>query len=164
VKLVLALTFAVFLDGKPVGEHRFELHEDGAERRLISVARFDVKVLGISVYRYAHDAIERWRGDCVVQLSARTDDGGEVMQVGPLAPQGCVMSFAYWNPAILKQTALLNAQTGRLEDVAVAALGDGRYRITGAKHPIELRYSPDGEWLGLDSTLAGGRRLSYRRQ
>jgi len=161
--LALALTFAVLLDGKPVGSHRFELHEDGAMRRFTSTARFDVKVLGIPVYRYRHDAVEQWRGDCLVKLDARTDDGGEVTQVAA-APEGCVMSFAYWNPRMLEQKTLLNAQTGRMDRVVVTALGGGRYRISGTKYPIELAYSPQGEWLALDSTVAGGRRLSYRLQ
>ena len=56
------------------------------------------------------------------------------------------------------------AQTGKLEPVAVSPLGEGRYRISGPKNPIELRYSPQGEWLELDSTVADGRKLSYRRK
>lgn len=164
MKLVFALTFAVLLDGKQIGHHRFELHEDGAERRLTSSARYEVRVLGIRVYRYVHDATERWRGDCLAQITARTDDDGELIQVGPLEPKGCVMSFAYWNPLILKQKELLNAQTGRVEQVSVSALGEGRYRISGTKNPIELAYSPEGKWLALDSTVSGGRRLSYRLQ
>lgn len=163
MKLALVLTFAVLLDGQPVGSHRFELSEDGDTRRLVSSARFDVKLLGVPVYRYRHDAVEHWRGDCLEKLEARTDDGGEVTTVRA-APERCVMSFAYWNPRILQQRELLNAQTGRLEAVAVQALGEGRYRISGPAYPIELAYSPRGEWLGLDSTVAGKRRLSYRLQ
>jgi len=163
VKLALALTFAVLLDGKPVGSHRFELHEDGATRRVTSSARFDVKVLGIPVYRYRHEAIEQWRGDCLTKIDARTDDGGEITRVTTV-PEGCVMSFAYWNPRMLAQNELLNAQTGQIERIAVTALGGGRYQISGTKYPIELAYSPQGEWLALDSTVAGGRRLSYRLQ
>lgn len=163
MKLVFALTFAVFLDGKQIGHHRFELHEDGAERRLTSSARYEVRVLGIRVYRYVHDATERWRGDCIARLTATTDDDGEVTNVD-VSPPGCTMTFAYWNPLILKQKELLNAQTGRVEQVSVSALGEGRYRISGTKNPIELAYSPEGKWVALDSTVSGGRRLSYRLQ
>ena len=159
----LALTFIVLLDGKPIGSHRFELHQEGERRRLVSSARFDVEVLGIPIYRYRHEAREQWRGDCLVKIDARTDDGGEVTTVDA-APERCVMSFAYWNPRILQQKQLFNAQTGRLESVAITALGEGRYRISGTRYPIELAYSAQGEWLALESTVAGGRRLSYRLQ
>ena len=155
--------FAVFLDGQPVGSPRFEVREEAGPRRVTSRAQFDVKVLGIPFYRYRHEATEQWRGDCLTNLEARTDDGGERSSVS-LAPQGCQMSFAYWNPRMLEQTALINAQTGKLEPVAVSSLGEGRYRVAGPKNPIELRYSPSGEWLELDATVAGGKRLSYRRR
>jgi hypothetical protein len=36
-----------------------------------------------------------------------------------------------------------------------------RYRITGPKNPIDLWYSATDEWLALESTVAGGRRLRY---
>jgi hypothetical protein len=87
---------------------------------------------------------------------------------------GCVMSYAYWNPLILRQSRLLNSQTGEIEPVSIAALGDNsiqvggatvaakHYRISAPKGPIDLWYSPAGEWLALESTLEGGRRLRYR--
>ena len=159
----MILDFAVFLDGEPVGSHRFEVRQEDGARRVDSRARFEVRKFGVAVYRYRHDATEEWRGDCLVRLQASTNDGGERSAVF-LSPEGCQMSFAYWNPRMLQQNALLNAQTGKTEAVAVSPLGGGRYRITGPKNPIELRYSPQGEWLELDSTVAGGRRLSYRRQ
>jgi hypothetical protein len=161
MSLSLAMTFVVLLDGSPVGSHRYEVRDEGGERRVTSSARFEVKRLGITFYRYAHDAVEAWRGDCLTQLASLTDDGGERLKVGPLAPPGCVMSFAYWNPQILKQKELLNAQTGRLEKVSITALGDGHYRIAGPKQPIDLWYGADGQWLALESRVAGGRRLRY---
>ena len=145
-------------------------------------------MLFISAYRYLHDATERWRGNCLESLAARTDDNGdrsvvdavsagEGLQVATGAARetlgGCVMSFAYWNPQILRQTRLLNAQTGKFEAVRVNALGEEvitvrgqpqtarKFRLTGPKNPIDLWYSTADEWLALESTVAGGRRLRY---
>ena len=90
------------------------------------------------------------------------------------AVPGCVMSFAYWNPAIRTQTRLLNAQTGQIETVQVRRIGSGsievrgkpmaatEFSIVGAAQPIQVWYSPQGDWVGLDSIVSGGRRLSYR--
>ena len=152
--------FQVDLDGKPIGHHRFVLREEGGTRELTSSARFKVKIVGFTAYHYEHDATEQWNGDCLVRLAASTDDNGERTSVDT-APAGCAMSFAYWNPAILKRTELLNPQSGALEKVAVEKLAAGHYRITGPKHPIELWYSPEGEWLALDSPTDSG-RLRYR--
>jgi hypothetical protein len=181
--------FGAYLDDKPIGYHRFTLREEGDARELKSESRFEVKLLFVTAYRYVHDATEQWRGNCLEGMTARTDDNGErpavdaKMQNGQLTVvkdggnsslPGCVMSFAYWNPQMLRQSRLLNAQTGEFEAVKISALGEDnivvrgatvsakRYRITGPKNPIDLWYSPGDEWLALESTVAGGRKLRYR--
>jgi hypothetical protein len=180
--------FKVFLDDSPIGSHRFTLAEDGPKREMRIEARFEVKILFVTAYRYTHTAIERWRGSCLESLTARTDDDGTQLTVearsegqalavvtgkGRETLAGCVSTFAYWSPRILRESRLLNAQTGEYEAVSVTDLGEAsltvrgnptparRYRITGPKNPIELWYSAGGEWLALESTVAGGRRLRY---
>ncbi|MDH6593411.1 hypothetical protein M2165_003300 [Variovorax sp. TBS-050B] len=186
-----AWNFGVFLDDQPIGEHRFSVTGPADARKVISEASFRVKLLGLTVYRYRHRAVEQWQGDCLSELEASTDDDGEASRVraqpqgdaglavvtltGTQALKGCVMSFAYWNPAIQRQARLLNAQTGRSENVQVRAMGGGtvevrgrpvaatRWRIDGPAQPIDVWYAAEGgEWLALDSTVDGGRRLSYR--
>jgi hypothetical protein len=167
-------TFRVFLDEREIGHHRFNLSGQGAERELRSEARFDVRILLISAYRYRHDALERWRGECLASLSATTDDNGEPSAVDWRGPPGaCDMSFAYWNPRILQARRLLNAQTGELVPVSVTAQGEEtvevrgrpvlaqRHRLSGPKLSIDLWYS-GGEWVALQSEAAGRRRLIYR--
>ena len=180
--------FRVDLDGTPIGYHRFTLRDDAGERELVTQARFSVKVLGITAYRYAPDATERWRGDCLERLTAHTDDDGKRLDVSArksgarvavLGPKGqreldaCVMTFAYWNPAMLSQKRLLNSQTGEHEAVSVreigrasvtvrgAAVEASHWRISGPKHPIDLWYSAQNEWIALESPVDGGRRLRY---
>ena len=181
--------FQVFLDDAAIGHHNYVLRESGASRELKTEARFNVKLLFISAYRYAHDASEQWRENCLTKLEARTDSNGErsevsvelqserttiITQQGRESVDGCIMSFAYWNPEILRQTRLLNTQNGKLESVTITALGDEKimargasvtakhYRISGPKHPIDLWYGADRSWLALQSTLDGGRRLRYQ--
>jgi hypothetical protein len=184
-------TFQVLLDDKPIGQHSFSRAPAGEVSEITIEASFEVKLIGITVYRYQHHNVERWSGDCLQALTAETNDDGKTSRVAarkegaalvvtsPLAPQtlaGCVMSFAYWNPAMLKQTQLLNSQTGRYEKVRIEALGSeslpaqGRnitadhYRIVGTEQPIDLWYTPAGDWVGLASMVSSGkRRLSYRR-
>lgn len=194
--------FQVTLDDKPIGTHRFTVTADGAgARKVVSDAAFDVKMLGLTVYRYRHQASEQWRGDCLRMLSSETDDDGQMSRVRAVAEGGglrvsteapasvtpavppvqtlggCAMSFAYWNPAIRSQTQLLNAQTGRYEPVKVAEAGRGaaesfilrgqsvgatRWRIDGPVQPVDVWYTAQGDWVGLDSTVGGGRKLKYR--
>jgi len=119
--------FHVFLDDSPIGHHYFALRDIGnGERELKSEARFDVKILFINAYRYAHDATERWRGNCLTDLTASTNDNGAQTPVSATqrdgrllievagrreSVDGCVMGFAYWTMDMLNQKRLLNPQT-----------------------------------------------------
>ena len=129
--------FQVFLEDSPIGHHHFALRDNGAERELRTEARFDVKILFINAYRYVHDASERWRGGCLTELTARTDANGERTQVGATqqdgrvtidatgkreSAEGCVMTFAYWNPEILTQKRFI-AQRGYRDGLQLAGLG-----------------------------------------
>ena len=183
--------FRVLLDGKPIGAHRFSVDADGDATTVSGEASFAVKVLGFTAYRYVHEVRERWRGSCLAGLVAKTDDNGTKSAVriepkddrlivsspaGTRPIEGCVMSFAYWNPDIRAQTRLLNAQTGNLEVVSVQRIDDApievrgkpvtarRYRIVGPAQPIDLWYTAEGEWIGLDSKVDGRHQLSYRLQ
>jgi hypothetical protein len=182
--------FEVFLDDDPIGFHHFQLNTSGDGRELRGEARFTVKLLGFTVYDYSHENLELWQDGCLQHIEARTDDNGEdlfvrgsrngeAMQLqsnsGNRDMPGCVMSFAYWNPAILAQQRLLNAQTGEYLDVEVQSLGEqtlqlqGRavpalhYRLVTEENDIDLWYSTDRDWLALSSTTSGGRQLYYRR-
>lgn len=184
---VRSWNFKVYLDDKPIGQHQFTLREHDTIRELSSTARFDVKVLFINAYAYTHQATEQWQGDCLRTLTSHTNDNGKSLNVaatragavlevtrtgGHYTLPGCVMSFAYWNPAMLQQRQLLNAQTGEYDRVTITALGATQlsvrgalqaaqqYRLTGDKMNIELWYSASGDWLALES-ITDGRRLRY---
>jgi hypothetical protein len=186
-------SFTVRLDGKPIGTHRFVLASAGnGGLALSSEARFDVTLLGVSLYRYRHRVSERWADGCLASIEARTDDNGRLTEVlgqaqddrfdlqvrdggrlsSPAAPPaGCVMSFAYWHPALAVQERLLDPGSGRVEPVAIAAPAAvptdlepqavRGLRIGGLPQPIDVWYVGD-RWVGLDTIVSGGRRLSYR--
>lgn len=182
--------FKAFLDGKPIGEHRFTVATDGATRKVTSEADFAVKIIGITAYRYRHHADEQWAGECLSGLQASTDDDGKPASVklvksgdaneiatnaGKRSEPGCLMTFAYWNPAMREQRRLLNPQTGKVESVKVERVGSGNvpvggrdvpatdWRITGGESPIDVWISEQGDWVGLDSMVSNGKhKLTYR--
>jgi hypothetical protein len=163
--------FRVLLDGRDIGRHTFTRDASGDGARVVSEASFDVRVLFLSVYRYEHHAEELWRGGCLVSLQARTDDNGERKDVNA-RPGGCISSFAYWDPVVVRAERLLNAQTGEVVPVRTTALGmesiqvrgrpisASRYRLRGPALAIDLWYA-GAEWVALESSLEGGRRLRY---
>jgi len=180
--------FNVLLDNKPIGQHSFALSLDQRQQVLKSEAEFSVRFLGFNAYRYQHLAVERWEGGCLSEIEARTNDNGEALALkgrkgeagfalnGPAGTQslpGCVMSFAYWNPAILGQSRLLNAQSGEYLPVEVKELGSeslslgnarvmaNRYRLVAPKFSIDLWYGTGNQWLALETRTEEGRLLRY---
>jgi len=167
--------FTVSLDGKPIGTHRFVVTGGADARSVESRASFVVRWLGVPVYRYRHEADERWQGQCLRELRAETETNGERQAVSQRLDDGCRMGFAYWNPRLVSQSMLINPQTGQATPVRVERLPDASIERLGQPVPargwqlrtpdqrIDVWYAADsGRWIALDAELDGGRRLSYR--
>ena len=180
-----AWRFDVVADGIRVGTYEIAVAESGDT----SVVTSDMKVgvLGIGAYR--QHAEETWKAGCLTSMATRTEERGQVTAVagqqegsvfridGVTSAQlpGCVMSFAYWNPNVLKQSQLVNVQTGTWTPVNIQALGNetidvgGRpvrtvhHSIETEKNTIEVWYTLEGEWVSLKTTTkSGGHVLAYR--
>jgi len=184
--------FRVFLDDKPIGTHRFRLIDEGERRIVQSEAEFDVRLWFIEAYNYLHRNREVWQEGCLAEIDAATDDNGRRQQVtGSRAEDGfrvsssaqgartlpaCVMTFAYWDPGFLEQGRLLNPQTGEYVSVSVERIGTSLvayqgqqvsaegYRLKAGEIVIDVWYSPQRQWLALESITEGGRRLRYVAQ
>lgn len=182
--------FDVALDGKPIGSHTFELHQDGPKQVVTTEASFDVKFLFITAFRYRHQNTEIWNDGCLLSIDASTDSNGKQLEVrgeitdgrfdlqsaeGSTTLPRCVQTFAYWNPDVLESEKLLNSQTGIYEDVTVTL--EGREQVSVAGEPVDaLRYrlfadageitlwysSEDKTWLGLEAPAKGGRKIRYQ--
>ena len=183
--------FKVYLDDSPIGYHQYTLKRYGDTAQVDIKAEFDVRFMFFSVYDYLHENLEVWQGECLSSLSSTTDDNGENVFVklssdneskkiktpqGTIETNGCVRSFAYWDPNLLQSERLLNAQTGELVDVEVSRVGADtinlnqqpveaeRYRIKGEDINIDVWYSPNQDWLALQSVTEGGYVLRYERE
>ena len=180
--------FSVLLDGSPIGYHRFDLMSRESELEVRSEASFDVRFLFINAFRYRHSNRELWEGECLRVIESSTRQNGEEFAVSGerLAEglrieangkadqlDGCVMTFAYWNPRLLEQTRLLHPQTGEYMSVDVQPLGREEltvrgesviataYQVRARDVDITVYYSEDDEWLGLESIAKGGRIIRY---
>ncbi len=181
--------FQVYLNDSPIGFHNFRLNPQENGYELETEARFKVKFLFVTAYRYQHENVETWRNGCLERIEARTNDNGDRFRVigqrdaggfdlaataGPDSlDAGCVRTFAYWDLAALQDTQLLNSQTGAYQPVEVALIGResidvagepvvaDRYSLNAEGLDLDLWYTPEGEWLALTSTVEKGRQLRY---
>ena len=180
--------FDVYLNEKKVGRHSFEITDLGGEKTVQSTADFKYKVLFIPAYRYRHSNAERWRNGCLVKFEAETNANGKQIEVSgqitdagfrvdkddqPLQLPDCIMTFAYWNPSFLNEPQLLNPQTGDYVDISVEEAGNETlqvrgeavtakiFRLTAYNVDLTLWYSPDDEWLALESVAKGGHVIRY---
>jgi hypothetical protein len=166
--------FRVYLDQNLIGYHDFTLTPNGDTRELNSAAHFAAKFLFLTAYHYDHHATEHWHGDCLSRLDSRSDDDGKMLTVhASYALSDCAMTFAYWNPAMLRQTHLINPETGEEVPVAITLNGEQdiqvrnapvhaqHYHLRGPKLDIDLWYSTQGDWLALESAAEKGRRVRY---
>lgn len=182
--------FRVFLDDKEIGYHTVNIRPESGAQRVQVDAQFKVDFLFFTAFSYQHRAEELWQLGCLKTVETRTvTNGNEQFIESKALPKGiqllthdgektlggCLRSFAYWNPDLLKTTTLLNTQTGELENTKLETIGTEdieiggvsmtaeRIALTANEKRIDLWYSPDGEWLQLKSRVKRDRLLSYYR-
>lgn len=168
--------FNVYLDDNPIGYHHFQVKQKDKQRHIISKAKFDVKLLFLSVYKYDHENTEVWNNKCIKKLSSKTDNNGEFNFVnlhnndasdknnnidnevnitvvetsrGKQTFNRCIRSFAYWDLQLLKTDKVLNTQTGELVDIELNHIGPDTITLNG-KDVVSEHYRLTGENIEID--------------
>jgi hypothetical protein len=183
--------FKVFLGKDEIGYQRFDVSSEGERTHIRIDAQFTVKFLYITVYTYRHTNVETWDGPCLHEIRAETNDNGEsffvngIFQNGRLQVQtqdgnwsaeGCIKTFAYWNPGWIAGERLLNSQTGEHQPASMLVVGEETIPVQGVptrtthrsiktdQFTIDLWYTLNGRWVALHSTTKNGDTLRYTLQ
>lgn len=170
------LAFAVFRNGTKVGEHRIVFSGDDAARTVTTDVDMVVKVGPVPVYKYKHNAVERWAGGKWASVETTTNGNGKVTRASGRAMGGFVaisgpkgdsrgpadaVPLSHWNPATLSRP-LFNQQEGRMLKVRTTQVGPGHWQIRGEAE-IDDFYDSAGNWLALKGKLEDGSSMEYRR-
>jgi hypothetical protein len=178
------LLFNVLLDKKPVGTHGFEITRGDGTIVVNSKLQLKAKFLGLFPVNYNHESTEYWKNGCIVAVNAKTTKRGKTITVKAKSkPQGlevlsnnrvevlkgCIKSFAYWDPLLLKDSQLLNTENGDLVSVQVETTASETdtsktILISSSEANILLGYDVYGQWLSLRSKLNIGGELHYIRR
>jgi len=190
VSAATPVTFEALRNGRRIGEQRTTLERQGDERIVRTVATFAVKVGPLTLYRYRHEAIERWVGDRFVRLETSTDQNGKSLRVtAQRQAEGVIIvdaagrstraaataaPFSHWNRAIAGRP-LFNPQDGKVLRVTASAPQPTSIRLANGDavrgERIQFRgdvdvddyYDEKGGWAGLAGKLDDGSKLEYRR-
>ncbi len=140
-----SLTFNVWLDERPMGQHRYTFDQSNQRLRVTSEADFNVKVVFVTVFSYAHRAIETWAGNCLRALTSNTTTNGESEAIELDIPDtDCAGTYTYWDKERLQRPVLLNAQTAETEPAMWTDLGLSTLPTIGKRktvHPQPDRVS-----------------------
>jgi hypothetical protein len=175
------LRFRILREGSPIGLHRVIFTEaDGALSARTEVD-IQVKLMGITVFRFQHRFTEVWAGGRLRSATTRRDRNGTVTEMVARAdasgiqvqgPEGALRlpanaaPLSWWDVRRFDGRPLFANDTGkpvRLQ-FSHAALPDGgvRWSATGEEES-EGRYAADGHWIAWKTRAEDGSTVTYER-
>jgi len=189
--------FKVFLDGKPIGDHVTQVKTQGNTTSVEVDANFKVKFWFYTAFDYKHHAEEQWQGKCLKSVDTTTvksteksfikmqddqySEPGKKFYIetheGKQTLNGCIRTFAYWQPELLDADHLLNTDTGVYEETTFKRLGNEKkvinsrsyatekYKLTVGDKVLYIWYTKTKtnpkDWLALESVTADGYEIQY---
>jgi hypothetical protein len=183
------LSFEVLRNGRKIGEQAMSFAGDD-DLTVHTQTDMTVTLGPISLFRYRHEATERWQGGRFTSLQTRTDSNGKILQVSARREGGAVhiqpaagaaieaadatLPFTHWNRKIAA-APLFNPQDGKLlkergapAGAGAVTLADGGLRqaegvVFKGEASIEDWYDEDAVWTALTGRLKDGSAIDYRR-
>lgn len=170
------LAFQVFRNGSKVGEHVVAFTGDDNARTATTNVVMTVKVGPVPVYKYKHQAIEKWVDGKFASVETTTNGNGKVTNVSARqmgtyvqinGPAGAVrgpanaLPLSHWNQGNFGKP-LFNQQEGKMLKVTCTQVGTGHWQVRGEAQ-IDDFYDAAGNWSGLKGKLEDGSDMEYRR-
>ncbi len=168
--------FVVLRDGNQIGHHTISFARDGADVAVDVDVGLKVKLAFVTLYSLQHHNREVWRDGKLHTIDTNTVESGKKYTIkGRQAADGfraaitadgkteernlpaTIVPTSYWNPATVRQTALLNSVNGKLLDVKILERGAEPVKINAT--PVAARkFSITGE-LALDLWYDAGNEV-----
>ena len=185
------LSFSVIRKGTVIGTHTLTFSGTAEALDIRIAVNLAIGFGPITLYRYRHSGVERYRGGRFSALETATDNDGEALhalarrdgerivvetaKLGQKIYPATVLPLTHWNRACMTAPQLFNPQDGMPMAFRVAppvaahvALSDGRevpathYALTG-EATLDDWYDGSDVWTALRAVLADGSVLDYRR-
>lgn len=168
-----ARRFDILRGDSDIGTQTLSVRREGDETVADTKIEIAVKMLGITVYRYALESREVWRAGRLASLDAACNDDGTDDYVHARAVEGGLLvdgsghkgviaadaaPTSYWSPTFLTRRTWISTQTGA--PLAVTCTDAGEETIPTGGGPIRARrwqvsgdleislFYAGGEWAG----------------
>jgi len=138
--------YAIMRNGDQIGSHRLVFRREGDRLTVDINVSVQVRVLGITAYRFTQTARETWRGGRLVTLDSSGNDDGTQYAVrvreadgGLIAESGGrsvrfpaeAVALDVWNPAQLQRSVLVDTIEGAARRPSVRDLGERSFTVNG---------------------------------
>jgi len=164
------IEFDIFRNNKHVGKHIFSFQKkDNDQLEVESEINFEIKKLGVVLYRYNVKGIEYFKDGKLIKFVSKTNQNGKKKYVNIKLKNGKLnidgSSFkgkvpadyllgTWWNHEIVKAEAQISAVSGRIIKQKVTFLGKETINIGGKKYnTLHFNFSSSDEKLAKDKKL-----------
>lgn len=167
------LVFDVLRDGEKIGEHRVDFEHEEDCLKVSVETDMAVRFAFVTLFRYDHKRVERWRDGALDSLAGMTNDDGEEYEVSIVQREGTysrtvngideeiagpVAVDSLWSKDQLTAGKLFATTSDKVYRVRSDMLGKETIDLGG--NPVEaVRYRLSGQlsrdlWYGPDGMLA----------
>jgi len=163
------LEFDLYRNNKLIGEHIFIFNRSGDTLSVNSKIKFEIKKLGISLYKYSADGIEVYEDGTLIKFNSKTNQNGKLKYVNietknneynidgssykGVAPIDFVIG-TWWNHSIIKAKAQISAVSGRIIKQNVDFLGKEEVTFNNKNYKtLHFRFSSSDKKLNKKKRL-----------
>jgi hypothetical protein len=166
------LDYKVIREGDNIGVQSVEFIRNGDRLTVRTHVDLEITLLGITVFRFVHEAEEQWRNGQLTSFTSQSDDDGDARDVRlqregdrlrgtyngrALDLPATLLPASLWHPATVHQTMLLEPIRGRVRQVAVADKGMETIKVKGqmvsAHHYAMTGQIVRDNWYGPDGQI-----------
>ena len=163
------IEFDIYRNNKHIGQHIFSFNRSNEKLEVESEINFEIKKLGIVLYKYHVKGTEFYENDELVKFSSKTNQNGKEKYVnlklngdeyiidgssykGPASKK--YLLGTWWNHSIVKAEAQISAVSGRIIKQKVTFLGKEDIVIDGKTYKtLHFNFSSTDKKLKKDKKL-----------
>ena len=163
------IEFDIYRNNKHIGKHIFSFKKEGENLEVISEINFEIKKLGVVLYKYHVKGTEFYKEGKLIKFSSKTKqnkkkkfvnlslENDDFLIDGSSYKGKASSDFVigtWWNHSIVKAKSQISAVSGRIIDQKVEFLGEEEINVNNKNYKtLHFNFSSTDEKLGKDKKL-----------